>query len=257
MRLCEYEQGIVISPLQRARLKIGSQRSRKLDVSNAIIVLPSIDVSSAVVVTGIDSNDTGDDDAGKKSSVSQADRQTILSAFRMVDDRHQEEQEIVNAIAERDQTGGIEHSQGSKKRHLTHPARLLLGNKSGLKRASDLVEAFAEDCVAGLSVLPQELRGWLRSVRVSEREPQPIGSRYNKDNQKRYASYAKQSVCYPLRVLSAVDALGVVDSQGESEDEQVNVDAMDTTRGVQDETPTGKPLDTMTDARRIFKWKEG
>jgi hypothetical protein len=48
--------------------------------------------------------------------------------------------------------------QGSNKRHLAHAARLPSKDEPVLKQVCDLVEALVEDCVAGLSTLPQELR---------------------------------------------------------------------------------------------------
>jgi hypothetical protein len=44
-----------------------------------------------------------------------------------------------------------------------------------LKQVGDLIEALVEDYVTGLSTLPQELRRWLRSVKISETDPRPIG----------------------------------------------------------------------------------
>jgi hypothetical protein len=43
----------------------------------------------------------------------------------------------------------------------------------------------------------------------------------------------------------------------EAEDEWVNVEAMDTTGVEQVEAQAGGPSDTMADARRLFKWKDG
>jgi hypothetical protein len=215
------------------------------------------------VVTGVESDDTGDEGANEDPPVSQVDRQNVLQTFRAMDDRHRQELEIVNAPMETDQTGWwkktgwIEHLQGSNKRYLAHAARLPSKDEPVLKQVGALVEALVEDCVAGLSTLPQELRRWLRSVKMSEADPRPMGRLQNKDSQKRYAAYAKRLVCYSLRVLESVDGLGVVSSEGEGGDEWVNVDAMDTTEEGRAKSPAGGPSDTMADARRLFKWKDG
>jgi hypothetical protein len=208
-----------------------------------------------------DGTDGEEDDSTMSND--QAHSQTILQGFRTLDDRYRQEQEVVDAPMETDQTGWwkktgwIEHLQGSNKRHLAHAARLPSKDEPVLKQVGALVETLVEDCVAGLSTLPQELRRWLRSVKMSEIDPRPMGRLQNKDSQKRYAAYAKRLVCYSLRVLESVDTLGAVNSQGESGDEWVNVDAMDITEEGQAESPDGGPRDTMADARRLFKWKEG
>jgi hypothetical protein len=208
-------------------------------------------------------DDTDGEGDGSILPIDHTHRQTILEGFRTLDDRHRQEQEVVDAPMETDQTGWwkktgwIEHLQGSNKRHLAHAARLPSKDEPVLKQVGDLIEALVEDCVAGLSTLPQELRRWLRSVKMSETDPRPMGRLQNKDSQKRYAAYVKRLVCYSLRVLESIDALGVVNSQGESGDEWVNVDTMDTTEEGRAESPAEGPRDTMADARRLFKWKEG
>jgi Lhr-like helicase len=217
------------------------------------------------VVTGSDGNDTGDEDAGENPSVSQADRQTIVEAFRTMDDRHRREQETVDAPVETDQTGWwkktgwIEHLQGSNKRHLAHAARLPSKDEPVLRQVGALVEALVEDCVAGLSTLPQELRRWLRSVKMSETDPRPMGRLQNRESQKRYAAYVKRLICYSLRVLESVDGTAIVNSEGEDDaaDGWINVDAMDTTEEGQVEPAVAGPPDTMADARRLFIWKDG
>jgi hypothetical protein len=73
--------------------------------------------------------------------------------------------------------------QGSNKRYLAHAPRLLSKDEPVLKQVGDLVEAFVEDCVAGLSTLPQELRRWFRSMKISETDPRPVGRLQNKDSQ--------------------------------------------------------------------------
>jgi hypothetical protein len=215
------------------------------------------------VVKGDREDGTDGEEDDSTMSNDQAHSQTILQGFRTSDDRYRQEQEVVDAPMETDQTGWwkktgwIEHLQGSNKRHLAHAARLPSKDEPVLKQVGALVETLVEDCVAGLSTLPQELRRWLRSVKMSEIDPRPMVRLQNKDSQKRYAAYAKRLVCYSLRVLESVDTLGAVNSQGESGDEWVNVDAMDITEEGQAESPDGGPRDTMADARRLFKWKEG
>lgn len=172
------------------------------------------------VVAGMDSDDTEDEGAGESPSVSQADRQTVVEAFRSMDDRHRRDLKIADAPVETDQTGWgkktgwIEHLQGSNKRHLAHAARLPSKDEPVLTQVGALVE----DCVAGLSTLPQELRRWLRSVKMSETDTRPMGRLQNKDGQKRYATYVKRLVCCSLRVLESVDATCVANSQGEGGD---------------------------------------
>jgi hypothetical protein len=208
-------------------------------------------------------DDTEGEEDDSAMPVSQVHRQTILQGFRILDDRYREEQEVVDAPMETDQTGWwkktgwMEHLQGSNKRHLAHAARLLSKDEPILQQVGALVEALVEDSVAGLSTLPQELRRWLRSVKMSETDPRPMGRLQNKDSQKRYAGYAKRLICYSLRVLESTDAVDVADPRSESADEWINVDAMDTTEEGQAESPARGPPDTMTDARRLFKWKEG
>jgi hypothetical protein len=191
------------------------------------------------VVKGDREDDTGGEEDDSTMPIDQAHRQTILQGFRTSNDRYRQEQEVVDAPMETDQTGWIEHLQGSNKRHLAHAARLASKDEPVLKQVGTLVETLVEDCVAGLSTLPQELRRWLRSVKMSEIDPRPMGRLQNKDSQKRYAAYAKRLVCYSLRVLESVDTLGAVNSQGESGDEWVNVDAMDITEEGQAESPDG------------------
>ena len=215
------------------------------------------------IVKGSHEGDTVDDEDDSTISVDQGHRQTILQGFHALDDRHRQEQEIVDAPAETDQTGWwkktgwIEHLQGSNKRHLAHAARLPTKDEPVVKQVGDLVEALVEDCVAGLSTLPQELRRWLKSVKMSETDPRPMGRLQNKDSQKRYAGYAKRLICYSLRVLESIDAVDIADPQNESGDGWINIDAMDTAEEGQAEPPAGGPPDTMADARRLFKWKEG
>jgi hypothetical protein len=119
------------------------------------------------------------------------------------------------------ETGWIEYFRGSNKRHLTHAARLPSKDEPDLKQVGDLVEALVEHCVAGLSTLPQELRRWLKSVKMSETDQRPMGRLQDKDSQKRYAAYAKRLVCYSLGVLQSVDGLAVdsLEGDGEAEDE--------------------------------------
>jgi hypothetical protein len=151
-------------------------------------------------------------------TVDQAQQHTILQWFRTMDDRYRQQLEIIDAPAETDQTGWwkqtgwIEHLQGSNKRHLAHAARLPSRDEPVLKQVGDLVEALVEDCVAGLSTLPQELRRWLRSVKMSETDPRPMGRLRNKDSQKRYAAYAKRLIFNSLRVLESIDSVNVVNS---------------------------------------------
>jgi hypothetical protein len=212
-------------------------------------------------------NDDDDDTEGEEDDsaipVSQIHRQTILQGFRTLDDRYREEQEVVDAPIETDhtgwwkKTGWIEHLQGSNKHHLAYAARSPCKDEPVLQQVGALVEALVEDCVAGLSTLPQELRRWLRSVKMSETDPRPMGRLQNKDSQKRYAGYAKRLICYSLRVLESIDAVDVADPQNESGDDWVNVDAMETTEEGQAESPASGPPDTMADARRLFKWREG
>jgi hypothetical protein len=57
--------------------------------------------------------------------------------------------------------------------------------------------------------------------------------------------------------LESINTLGIVNLQGESGDEWVNVDAIDTTEEGRAESPAEGPRDTIADARRLFKWKEG
>ncbi|RYE97104.1 MAG: hypothetical protein EOO77_39665, partial [Oxalobacteraceae bacterium] len=219
------------------------------------------------VVKGSNEEDTGGEEDDSPVPVDHTRRQAVLQGFRALDDRYRQEQEVVDAPRETDQTGWwkktgwIEHLQGSNKRHLAHAARLPSKDEPVLKQVGDLVEALVEDCVAGLSTLPQELRRWLRSVKMSETDPRPMGRLQNKDSQKRYAAYVKRLVCYSLRVLDSVDAPGAVDlggdSEGEGADDWINVNAMDTTEDGQAEPTVGEPVDTMADARRLFRWKEG
>jgi hypothetical protein len=72
--------------------------------------------------------------------------------------------------------------QGSNKRYLAHAPRLLSKDELVLKQVGDLVEALVEDCVTELSTLPQELRRWFRSVKISETDPRPVGRLQNKDS---------------------------------------------------------------------------
>jgi hypothetical protein len=221
------------------------------------------------VVKGGDEDGTDDEEVDERSPVDQAQQQAILQGFRTMDDEHRQQLEIVDAPAETDQTGWwkktgwIEHLQGSNKRHLAHAARLPSKDEPIMKEIGNLVDLLVEQCVEGLSTLPQELRRWLRSVKMSETDQRPIGRLQNRDSQKRYAAYAKRLVCYSLRVLQSVDGLEVDGLEGEGEveledeHEWVNADAMDTTEEAQFEGQARGPPDTMADARRLFKWKDG
>jgi hypothetical protein len=105
-----------------------------------------------------------------------------------LDDRNQQEQEVIDTPMEIDQTGWwkktgwIEHLQGSNKHHLAHAARLPSKDEPALKKVGALVEILVEDCVAQLSTLPQELCRWLRSVKMSETDPRLVGRLQNKDS---------------------------------------------------------------------------
>jgi hypothetical protein len=151
--------------------------------------------------------------------------------------------------------------QSSNKRHFAHAARLPAKDEPDLKRVGDLLEALVEHCVAGLSTLPQELRCWLKSVKMSETDQRPVGLLQNKDSQKRYAAYAKRLVYYSLRVLQSVEGLAVDslggDGEAEDENEWVSVDAMNTTEEGQAEGQVRGPSSTIADARRLFRWKDG
>ena len=193
--------------------------------------------------------------------VDQAHRQTILQGFRTMDDRHRRELDMIEAPVETDQTdwwkktGWIEHLQGSNKRHLAHAARLPAKDEPVLKQIANLVDQLVEQCVEGLSTLPQELRRWLKSVKMSETDQRPMGRLQNKESQARYSGYVKRLVCYSLRVLQSVDGLDAAGIDGE--DEWVNVQAMDTTEEGQVGPQAGGPPDTMADARRLLRWKDG
>jgi hypothetical protein len=216
------------------------------------------------VVAGIGSDDTGDEDAGEDPSVSQADQQTVVEAFRAMDDRHRRELEIIDAPVETDQTGWwkktgwIEHLQGSNKRHLAHAARLPTKDEPVLKQIGSLVDLLVEKCVAGLSTLPQEVRRWLKSVKMSETDQRPMARLQNRESQARYSGYVKRLVCYSLRVLQSVDGIDGIEVIGiNGEDEWFNVEAMDITEEGHVEGQTEGPPDPMADARRLFKWKDG
>jgi hypothetical protein len=56
-----------------------------------------------------------------------------------------------------------------------------------------------------------------------------------------------------LRVLESIDALGIFNSQGESADEWVNVDLIETIEKGRAKSPAEGPRNTMADARRLFK----
>lgn len=140
-----------------------------------------------------------------------------------MDDKQRRELDVVDAPVKTDQTGWwkktgwIEHLQGSNKRHLAHAARLPSKDEPVLKQIGSLINLLVEQCVGGLSTLPQELRRWLRSVKMSETDQRPIGRLQNKESQARYAGYAKRLVCYSLRVLQSVDGLDVAGMDGEDE----------------------------------------
>ena len=119
--------------------------------------------------------------------------------------------------------GWIEHLQGSNKRHLAHAARLPSKDEPDLKQIGGLVETLVEHCVEGLSTLPQELRRWLRSVKMSETDQRPMARLQNKDSQQRYATYVKRLVCYSLRVLRSVDGLQQACQQSNSQDNGVRL----------------------------------
>jgi hypothetical protein len=57
------------------------------------------------IVKGDHEDDTDGEEDDSTTPIDQARRQTILQGFRWMDDRHRQEQEIVDAPAEIDQTG--------------------------------------------------------------------------------------------------------------------------------------------------------
>ncbi|KAK3045835.1 hypothetical protein LTR09_012629 [Extremus antarcticus] len=55
-------------------------------------------------------------------------------------------------------------------------------------------------------ILPQELRRWLKSVRIGEVDQRPMGRLQNESSQSVYATYWVRLICYCLRVLQSDDA---------------------------------------------------
>jgi superfamily II DNA or RNA helicase len=200
-------------------------------------------------------NNEEDDDT---FHVDESQRHTILEGFRAIDERRKQELETIETIDKTDQTGWwkktgwVEHLQGSNKRHLAHAARLPAKGEAVFSKVGELVETLVEYCVKGLMLLPPELRRWLRSAKMAEVDPRPMGRLQNKDSQDRYATYLKRLICYALRVLQSVDSWQPDCLDGEEDWLDVN-DAMDTA----DVGQANGELDTMYDARRLFQWKEG
>jgi len=52
------------------------------------------------------------------------------------------------------------------------------------------------NCEKGLASLPQEIRRWLKSVKMEEVDQRPMGRLQNQDSQDRYANYWKRLICY-------------------------------------------------------------
>lgn len=81
------------------------------------------------------------------------------------------------------------HLHKSNLKHLAHAARLP-GNEPALKKIADSVNQMIEDCVKGLASLPQEIRRWLKSVKVKV-DQRPMHRLQNQDSQDRYTNYWK------------------------------------------------------------------
>jgi hypothetical protein len=206
-------------------------------------------------------SDSETDTIDAARSVDPTQQQAIIQDFRRLDDRRKEELEIVDAAPATDvtgwwkKTGWVEHLKGSNKRHLAHAARLPGQDEAGMKRVGVLVDMLVEDGVKGLMLLPPELRRWLRSVKMAEVDPRPMGRLQNKDSQDRYATYVKRLVCYALRVLESVDGWQPVDAESNAEGEGDLLDGDEVV--IVDADQISEEPDPMADARRLFKWTDG
>lgn len=69
----------------------------------------------------------------------------------------------------------MEHLGKSNLVHLAHAARLPNKDEVVLHRVGALVDVMMERGVEGLMTLPDELRRWLRSAKMAEADPRPMG----------------------------------------------------------------------------------
>ena len=199
----------------------------------------------------------------------QADLDIIMREFDQLESQHNKTLETLDGeMAKTDQTGWwkktgwVEHLKGSTLKHLSHAARLPEKQDVMLHKARRLVEACIEQSVRGLMILPQELRRWLKSVRIAEVEQRPLGRLQNESSQNTYALYAVRLVCYCLRVLRSE---GPHSEAGECVEEDAfegvgNLDESEGEEGGEDEgemSPPEQDKDDMYDARRLFPWRDG
>ena len=126
-----------------------------------------------------------------------------------------------------------------------------------------------EDCVKGLASLPQEIRRWLKSAKMEEVDPRPMGRLQNQDSQDRYANYWKRLICYSLRVAQSEQQQRAVDPSqltnetdggNEEEGESRAEDDDATDEEDEDDGDTSSLIvlqDKLKDARRLYQWRDG
>jgi hypothetical protein len=184
--------------------------------------------------------------------------------------------EVMDAvIAKTDQTGWwkrtdwVTHLGGSNLKHLAHAARLPGKDEPGLRKIGEAVDQMIEDCVKGLASLPQEIRRWLKSAKMEEVDPRPMGRLQNQDSQDRYANYWKRLICYSLRVAQSEQQQQAVDPSqlenetdgGNEEEEESRAEDDDATdEEDEDDGDTSSPIvlrDKLKDARRLYPWRDG
>ena len=219
-----------------------------------------------------------------------AQKKEILRDFGAQRAERKAHLEVMDAeIAKTDQTGWwkrtdwVTHLGNSNLKHLAHAARLPGRDEPGLKKIGDAVDQMIEDCVKGLASLPQEIRRWLKSAKMEEVDPRPMGRLQNQDSQDRYANYWKRLICYSLRVVKSEQQRQVgdpsraeneTDSGSEEEEEEEeeedqhaedhdSIDEEDEEEHdtiEEDNGDTSNPIvlrDKLKDARRLFPWRDG
>jgi hypothetical protein len=191
--------------------------------------------------------------------------------------------EVLDAeIAKTDQTGWwkrtdwVVHLGNSNLKHLAHAARLPGKDEPGLRKIGDAVDQMVEDCVKGLSSLPQEIRRWLKSVKMEEVDQRPMGRLQNQDSQDRYANYWKRLICYSLRVAQReqqheVDRPSLPENEEDHRDDHESDYDEDREEGhredhhsihseEENDDDVTSPIvrrDKMRDARRLYPWRDG
>ncbi|KAG6069300.1 hypothetical protein E4U32_000014 [Claviceps aff. humidiphila group G2b] len=195
-----------------------------------------------------------------------------------------------------ERTGWVLHLWESNLAHLAHAARLPGKDEPELEVIAAAIEDLIEDCVKGLASLPLDIRRWLRSDHPTIMHPRPMGRLTNRIVHYKYANTWKRLICYSLRVAQSEESheaespspfvkkeeneAGIPIMRGDRMDDvrqpsprrAEQKDEVKSEHSYKAESPhplslvkmeddDAKPpivhADKMSDARRLFPWRDG